>query len=193
MKKAISLLLVLVLCLSLCACGGNDTPKTEAPTETTAHIETEPQYTTIEITLDNWMEYFEFRRVVVDRRNDFNELTEFYPNMNMCLKTEWAEVATEMEVAVEYSCMNGYRQWFTYNADTKELSEGEIDSESAPVSDLLNQTLSLKDYSIDDGKILYGNASKTTFEIKDNIATILGTTYSDVEVIRIQGTITIAK
>lgn len=38
MKKAISLLLALVMCLSLCACdGGNDTPKTtEAPTETTA-------------------------------------------------------------------------------------------------------------------------------------------------------------
>ena len=38
MKKAISLLLALVLCLSLCACGGgNETPNTtEAPTETTA-------------------------------------------------------------------------------------------------------------------------------------------------------------
>ena len=37
MKKAISLLLALVLCLSLCACGGgNDAPETtEAPTETT--------------------------------------------------------------------------------------------------------------------------------------------------------------
>ena len=37
MKKALSLILALVLCLSLCACGGgNDTPETtEAPTETT--------------------------------------------------------------------------------------------------------------------------------------------------------------
>lgn len=36
MKKAISLLLALVLCLSLCACGGgNNVPETEAPTETT--------------------------------------------------------------------------------------------------------------------------------------------------------------
>ena len=37
MKKTISLLLALVMCLSLCACGGgNDTPETtEAPTETT--------------------------------------------------------------------------------------------------------------------------------------------------------------
>lgn len=42
MKKAISLLLALVMCLSLCACGsGNDTPETtEAPTETTAPEET---------------------------------------------------------------------------------------------------------------------------------------------------------
>ena len=38
MKKAISLILALAMCLSLCACGGgNDTPETtEAPTETTA-------------------------------------------------------------------------------------------------------------------------------------------------------------
>ena len=38
MKKAVSIILALVLCLSLCACGGgNDTPETtEAPTETTA-------------------------------------------------------------------------------------------------------------------------------------------------------------
>ena len=38
MKKAISLLLALLVCLSLCACGGgNDAPKTtEAPNETTA-------------------------------------------------------------------------------------------------------------------------------------------------------------
>lgn len=35
MKKSISLLLALVLCLSLCACGGNNTPVTEAPAETT--------------------------------------------------------------------------------------------------------------------------------------------------------------
>ena len=34
MKNAISLLMALVLCLSLCACGGgNDAPETEAPTE----------------------------------------------------------------------------------------------------------------------------------------------------------------
>ena len=36
MKKALSILLALVLCLSLCACGGgNDAPATEAPTEKT--------------------------------------------------------------------------------------------------------------------------------------------------------------
>ena len=36
MKKALSILLVLVMCLSLCACGGGkDAPATEAPTEKT--------------------------------------------------------------------------------------------------------------------------------------------------------------
>ena len=38
MKKTISLLLALVMCLSLCACGGSnsDTPDTPETTETTA-------------------------------------------------------------------------------------------------------------------------------------------------------------
>ena len=36
MKKTISLLLALIMCLSLCACGGgNDTPETEVPIEET--------------------------------------------------------------------------------------------------------------------------------------------------------------
>lgn len=43
MKKAISLLLALVLCLSLCACGGgNDTPETTAPSTTTESPTSEP-------------------------------------------------------------------------------------------------------------------------------------------------------
>ncbi len=41
MKKIISLILVLVLCLSLCACGGSDTAQTsETPDETTTPSET---------------------------------------------------------------------------------------------------------------------------------------------------------
>lgn len=45
MKKTISLLLALVMCLSLCACGGgNDTPETTEATEpeTSIPVETEP-------------------------------------------------------------------------------------------------------------------------------------------------------
>lgn len=33
MKKAVSLILILVLCLSLCACGGKDTPDKMTPKE----------------------------------------------------------------------------------------------------------------------------------------------------------------
>ena len=99
MKKAISLLLALVMCLSLCACGGgSETPKTEYieshnPTniqnetnnaesteQTEAEpIETEPTYTTIEISLDNWQDYFQFQWVVSEVRNDFDELTGIKP------------------------------------------------------------------------------------------------------------------
>ena len=39
MKKMISMLLVLAMALSLAACGGNNTPATEAPAEATKHVD----------------------------------------------------------------------------------------------------------------------------------------------------------
>ena len=58
MKKIASLTLVFALCLCLCACGSkNETPKNETPNRNIVENETEPQYTTVELSLDNWQEY----------------------------------------------------------------------------------------------------------------------------------------
>ena len=62
MKKTICAMLSLVLCLSLAACGGKTAP-TEAPavTEAPAQVTTEAAAVpvTVEITMDNWEQYFE--------------------------------------------------------------------------------------------------------------------------------------
>ena len=64
MKKWIALLLAAVLCLSLSACGEKTSLEEEmlmtpATIEPLAKIETKPVNETIEITMDNWQDYFE--------------------------------------------------------------------------------------------------------------------------------------
>ena len=118
MKKAISLLLALVMCLSLCACGNssdvdsNTVATNNSTTEPTTEFSTEPSTTTepttefstepsttevdsttsniieIELTTENWKEYFDTENVVLGywwERNAFGEIlqllevTFYYP------------------------------------------------------------------------------------------------------------------
>lgn len=188
MKKAISLLLALVMCLSLCACGGgNDAPETQ---ETTLPPETEPKIKTIEISMDNWQDYFSIESDVSVSKNDFGELKYFFPEMQFRLKNEWASVATDMYITVQYTCTDAYVCWFTYNMDTGELIEGEKTDDY--VSPALGGTKTMDDWRyIEDGISLWGNAHRDTLVVEGNIASIIAEKYSTVEILRIQGTITV--
>ncbi len=112
MKKTIALLLALALCLSLCACGGgNETPATtEATTEpidttpptteTTAPVETEPQYETVEITMDNWMEYFEFVFIEDWQINGFGESEGYSYVYQLKLRDDYASKINLQNIAI---------------------------------------------------------------------------------------------
>ena len=84
MKKTISLLLILIFCLSLCACGKK----------------TEP----VEITLDNWQEYFEVQELVDWQTDEFGDVSSLWIRYILCVKAEYADriVLEESDVAVEY-------------------------------------------------------------------------------------------
>ena len=90
MKKLIALLLTAVLCVSLAACGEKDgetdadgsQEQSAAPASFAASAQdadgtggTEPRKQTIEVTLDNWQEYFEINQYLSVRylTNDFDE------------------------------------------------------------------------------------------------------------------------
>ena len=94
MKKTISLLLALVLCLSLCACGGGNEPETTAP------IETEPQYETVEIAMDNWMEYFEFVFIEDWKINGFGESDGYACEYRLKLRDEYASKINLGSIAI---------------------------------------------------------------------------------------------
>ena len=69
MKKAISLLLALVMCLSLCACG--------------------EKITTVELTLENWNSFFEIKRINQWKEDAFGDVTSVESAVWFCVKDEY--------------------------------------------------------------------------------------------------------
>ena len=127
MKKLIALLLAAVLCLSLAACGNGkieantdnsqEQNKENTPSES-EQVETEPQEQTIEITLDNWQEYFEINQYlsVNYTANAFGELTDTSLSFFTILEPKEAYSYYTVDVAVEYSVDYCTRD-ITYNLD----------------------------------------------------------------------------
>ena len=104
MKKAISLLLALVMCLSLCACGGgNDTPKTtEAPTETT------PDYTE-ELTFGLWKKVLMNRATLMFNEDGTGTMSFFNGGSNTF---KWKMSGTTISVITEHN------KEYTYTIDS---------------------------------------------------------------------------
>ena len=147
MKKAISLLLALVLCLSLCACGGgNDTTKTtEVPTTTTpattepeptAPIETEPQYETVEITMDNWADYFEFVFIEDWEINGFGESEGYSCEYRLKLRDEYASKINLQNLAITVEV--AFKDVLSYATFDLEKMEYTIDGDMSSVGEKSN-------------------------------------------------------
>ena len=221
MKKLIALLLAVMMCLSLAACGNSkveanadnsqeqdteisqqDEEQTENTADESEQVEEEPQEQTIEITLDNWQEYFEIRPnthgALYDSFGEFERLD--YVNWAMFLKNDVADKVTELEdLAIEYSFRDGYFCWFEYNFDTEEFvqknaaAEGEVDSWLKVEDSNRVLSLSLDELRYKDGCFLvfiYKNLSES---LNDNIYSFIGEAYETMEIVRIKGTITISE
>ena len=111
--KKITTLLALVMCISLCACNSekgvtvSEPEKFEAATvpENTALeiIEDKPQLVTVELTLDNWPEYFEFVDAPNFERDAFGEVERFTVGVALQLKEEYQQGTASIENgAIEY-------------------------------------------------------------------------------------------
>lgn len=87
MKKLLALLLAAVMCLSLAACG----KKTE----------------TIEITTDNWQEYFELQYTDTWSLNAFNEYDDVKRDVILVVKEEYASRLADNDentLIIDFSC-----------------------------------------------------------------------------------------
>lgn len=225
MKKAFYILLALVLCLSLCACGTNKYEKydtliyflengdyagayaeiTKISTENNAT--TAPKETSeIEITLDNWQEYFEITLHADTQKNSFDEIVDFYPNYRFSLKEAYVERIADVDLAVEYHATDGYFTEYTYDIATGTITTGEPDKND-PAKDKTD-TFSI---STSDGYYFIAGTPSSdvkptiqtwqainitswypdSLSVSDTSITIKASLFSKIDLLRIQGTITL--
>lgn len=105
---------------------------------------TEPQYETVEITLDNWQDYFEIVEYMTYRENGFGEAESCYFRTELRLKEEyWSRLAADMmddKGAVEFSYDYGERA-ATIDLANRTYSFGEFTAkESSTATDRFEYT-----------------------------------------------------
>ena len=180
MKKTISLLLTLVLCLSLCACDGG-AQKTE----------------TIEITLENWQDYFELKLAATVYKNDFDEIDTCFANHYVYLKREYRDRLVEADVAFAWTS-DGYGQSvFTHNLETGAISYSEFEYQNPFLGIHTEGTFSYQ-YNANVQKHYakiptdgMGTISNSTV-VNENVVTWKGNMWEQIVITRVQGSIKIA-
>ena len=220
MKKWIALLLAAVLCLSLAACGNGKTEDNSgtsqgqttnnSPQDTDEPSNAELTEQTVEITLDNWQEYFEFRPVVYESKDSYNEITGMQVIYKFLPKEAIAENIVDVgeddeRIVFDVQYIDPYACVYSYDLNTQKLTIGKYTEGSSSYSadDLLpsedwNGTYDSNydgGYFPKDGYrvIMFPLNKDNDCTIKDNIIESYGYLYSSVEITRINGTITILK
>ena len=142
MKKMISVLLALAMIITLCACHkSNDSQETslnESKPDVITETETTESITakSIELTLENWDQYFEFRPYIRTEENSFGE----FQCVDRCrdgfaLKEEYVgRLAQSLDIAVEVDFGPAVVYRVEYNIATQKLTtynQDEIIIESA--------------------------------------------------------------
>ncbi len=125
MKRFVVLLLAAVMCLSLVACGGSNDTLTTDETEATVSKETEPKLVSVEITLDNWQNYFELREYTKFIENGFGEIDDAETYWTLVSKDEYAFDMENCDVTFEFT----YDEEIvaaTVDTDSKTVIYGEV-------------------------------------------------------------------
>lgn len=221
MKKWIALLLAAVMCLSLAACGNGKTDDNSgtsqgqttdnSPQDTDEPSNAELTEQTIEITLDNWQEYFEFRPDVDVLKDSYNEITgmqvlyKFFPKEAIAENITVPDAMDDDRIVFDVQYIDPYACIYRYDLNTQELTIGEFTEGSSSYSadDLLPSYdwSGTYDSGIDpgyfptDGYLVITEPLnvRDAGTIKDNIIEAYGYAFSSIEITRIKGTITILK
>lgn len=192
MKKKLVLLLATLMCVSLCACGGSETSSgnnTDTKTEENGGLfQTEKE---IEITMDNWQEYFEEKDVLSVKYNSFDEIEDIYFYKILTLKEGISVDPYKSDIAVEANVH--YEQYYV-NIDTDtwefnfEEKKGDFEYSSSEIEEFCLNTYKQGDnekqyYSVQfcrfgDNMVMTDKETQTTYVERifiDDITRIKGT------------------
>ena len=166
MKRLIALLLSAVMCLSLAACGGIG-GKTEV----------------VELTLDNWKDYFELTVIEHYETNGFGEVERLEIRQELVVKQEYAEDVVCDNVVFELN-PTAERIQVTLDAANQSYTLGEVVDEVAVWSS--SKVIEL--YLYGNGYIICGDYINA--ENGEGFVDLVPT-LEHLNVTRVQGTITI--
>lgn len=193
MKQMILLLTTLSLCLSLCACSTDsntpDMPETTNSTiQTTTTTAAEPKSVTVEITLDNWKDYFELREYIEFNENGFGEIDDAKIYWSIANKDEFTVDEENCNVTFEYT-LEKEEVSSTIDTKTKKVIYGEVtgkNTSEATVETMNNVGQYIGEYTHD----YYGEyLTRQRFEMKDGkLVSIFDYRVVDITIKRIQGT-----
>ena len=186
-KRILSLLLVAIMACSICACGGSENTSGGL-------FETEKE---IEITIDNWQEYFEIKSEFLynTRKDDFGEEIEdeieFDYSTFLCLKDEYKDGWVSADIVVEYDSnqAKGYVVEGDFTNQSCTIEETlEFDEAFADLSNKI-ETVKMRDYQT----ILHfqGGAVCGENKYEGKATKRLIYSYPDIEITRIKGTLVI--
>ena len=199
-EKILAMLLAAFMSFSLVACGQEQDKKENIETENTDKENSEMSQETVEVTLDNWQDYFELRLVVKEDKNDFDELETIYPTTYFIIKEEFENSVVEMDIAVEYSLKNPYYQEFSYNIETGEMIDGDViegslmEYEQTDTFTLsFNTDFSWGDIYMDYGHKIVEGIDGGSFALDGNIASVKRRMYTNVDITRVEGSLTLVK
>ncbi len=154
----------------------------------------------VEITAENWQEYFEVKPYAEPRKDDFGDVTDVTIGAALVLKDKYADSFKAADGAVEAKMSGQYHCPITYNVATGELELG-----AAYTADELAQKNlypSTEEY-ISTEKLSYYNENgiefngygcyHDSFAVNGDIVTADNAYYETIEITRIQGTLYLDK
>ncbi len=147
--------------------------------------DTKDNYEEIEITLDNWQDYFEVREDQQFSENAFGEFAELYTSYYLVAKDGIVIEQSKSDIAVEYSCTYERRP-YTIDFENKSIAYGdaiETRSSGAWINKMGNQYL----WAADESCYGIGIGSSAVRQLQgDDAEVVIG-----VDIIRIKGSICI--
>ena len=205
MKRFWTLFVMISMMLFLFGCGSKE-EKVEVPTEEGAEEKSVviKDKDTVEITMDNWQDYFEIRKDVTEHTNDFDEVEEVFFGYSLFLKDEYADQIIDADVDIGFVKRNPFICPAEYNTDTGEVLFGnpytqeEIQnkSEYLDAEETDEDTVHMGMISVEEGSTnlgsFYGACGDGYFKEGNTIKCDVKY-FPDIEITRIRGTITIGE